>query len=49
VWDARPRPARLTVPATAQEYGPEGAEKLNLFISSYFDKLINVIHNFGGE
>lgn len=32
-----------------QEFGPEGAEKLNVFISSYFDKLIHVIVEYGGE
>ncbi|MES1914146.1 MAG: hypothetical protein MHM6MM_006266 [Cercozoa sp. M6MM] len=35
--------------ALAKEFGSNGAEKLNDFISGYFEKLIAVIHLHGGD
>jgi hypothetical protein len=32
-----------------KEHGSAGAELLNKFISGYFDKLIRVVIDFGGE
>jgi len=31
------------------DYGSSGAEKLNQYISGYFERLIDIIINYGGE